>query len=147
MRYLIAVLFSLLFAAPVLAEDADTTTTISTPTSGFAVIESRARAGDAEAQLEVGILYEFGFYMQNNKVPALAWYILSAAQGNPQATNRRDLLKKELTAGQIDEAQRLSETFKSGGKIDNPATMPKKETMGKKPEATDGQKMEKKSDH
>jgi TPR repeat protein len=138
MRHLIAILFSLLFAAPVWAVEGEVV-------SGFSVIESRARAGDAEAQLEVGILYEFGFYMQDNKVPALAWYILSAAQGNPQAANRRDLLKKELSAGQIAEAERLSETMKSGGKIENPTTMPKKEKMDKKPETGDDTKVDKKS--
>ena len=138
MRHLIAILFSLLFAAPVWAAEGEAV-------SGFSVIESRARAGDAEAQLEVGILYEFGFYMQDNKVPALAWYILSAAQGNPQATNRRDLLKKELTAGQIAEAERLSETLKSGGKTENPTAMPKKEKMDKKPETGDDTKVDKKS--
>ncbi len=138
MRHLIAILFSLLFAAPVWAAEEETV-------SGFTVIESRARAGDAEAQLEVGILYEFGFYMQDNKVSALAWYILSAAQGNPQATNRRDLLKKELTAGQIAEAERLSETMKSGGKIENPTTMLKKEKTDKKPETGDDTKVDKKS--
>lgn len=149
MRHLKAILFSLLFVAPVLAEDGDTTMTTTAPAavSGFSVIESRAYAGDSEAQLEVGILYEFGFYMQNNKVPALAWYILSAAQGNPQATSRRDMLKKELSAEQIDEAQRLSETFKAGGKIEDSTTMPKKEKTDKKPETTDGNRMEKKSDH
>ncbi len=64
-----------------------------------------AQAGDAEAQLEMGILYEFGFYMEGNRIPALAWYMLAAKQGNAMATARRDLLLTRMAQADIEQAR------------------------------------------
>ena len=66
-----------------------------------------ANRGDAAAQFEMGILYEFGFHMPNNKAPALAWYSLAADQGHERAAVRRDLLRGQMTSQELDEAQRL----------------------------------------
>ena len=76
-----------------------------------------AGQGDAEAQLEIGILYEFGYHMPKNNVTALAWYLRSAEQGNALAVKRRDQLKSHMTPDEIDAAGVLS-----------------KELMTKKPE-------------
>lgn len=74
-------------------------------------IEKAAQLGNPEAQLEMGILYEFGFFMADNKAPALAWYILSANQGNRQAVERRDILQAKMTPEEIEQAKKMSLTL------------------------------------
>ncbi len=79
-----------------------------------------AEQGNADAQLEMGILYEFGYNMPKNNVTALAWYLRSAEQGNALAVKRRDQLKSRMQPDEIDAADKLS-----------------KELMTKKPETAD----------
>ena len=79
-----------------------------------------AELGNAEAQLEMGILYEFGYNMPKNNVTALAWYLRSAEQSNVLAVKRRDQLKSHMKPDEIDAADKLS-----------------KELMTKKPETAD----------
>ena len=79
-----------------------------------------AEQGNADAQLEMGILYEFGYNMPKNNVTALAWYLRSAEQGNALAVKRRDQLKSHMQPDEIDAADKLS-----------------KELMTKPPEKTD----------
>ena len=79
-----------------------------------------AEQGEAEAQLEMGILYEFGYHMPKNSVTALAWYLRSAEQGNALAVKRSDQLKSHMTPDEVDAAHKLS-----------------KELMTKQPEKTD----------
>lgn len=76
-------------------------------------LREQAWRGDAEAQLEMGILYEFGFGMPNNKAPALAWYRLAAEQGNAKAAARRDALRAGMTPPELEEAQRLYEQWRT----------------------------------
>ena len=67
-----------------------------------------AERGNAEAQLEVGTLYEFGFNRPKNNVAALAWYLLAAERGSVLALKRRDQLKGRMTSEEIEEARRQS---------------------------------------
>lgn len=64
-----------------------------------------AEGGNQEAQLEMGILYEYGFFMPGNNIPALAWYILAAEQGNQKAVKRRDRLMSRMDQSEIDQAR------------------------------------------
>ncbi len=68
-----------------------------------------AQKGSADAQLEMGILYEFGYNMPKNDVNALAWYQLAAEQGDPLAIKRRDTLKARMKPDEIEAAQKLSQ--------------------------------------
>jgi len=79
-----------------------------------------AEQGNADAQLEMGILYEFGYHMPKNNVTALAWYLRSAEQGNALAVKRGDQLKSHMTPDEVDAADKLS-----------------KELITKKPEPAD----------
>ena len=97
-RILLSALFGLLLATSAWAEDS----------SGPEAIRQAAESGNAEAQLEMGILYEFGFHMKNNDVPALAWYMLAAKQGNEKAIQRRDSLMSQMTQAQIEQAKQES---------------------------------------
>ena len=72
-----------------------------------------AKAGDADAQLEMGILYEYGFFMPDHRPPALAWYILSAQQGNAKAARHRDRLQQKMNPSEISRAQELLPTLVS----------------------------------
>ena len=67
-----------------------------------------ARAGDAEAQLEMGILYEYGFRMKGNRVVALAWYYLAAKQGGDRAVKYHDRLSAKLSTAQVAAARKQS---------------------------------------
>lgn len=71
-------------------------------------VRQSAARGSAAAQLEMGILYEFGYNMPKNDVSALAWYLLSAEQGNTLAVKRRDQLRSQMKPDEIDAAQKLS---------------------------------------
>ena len=94
------------------------------PTAYAGLEETRAsaEAGDVERQLELGELYEFGFGMPNNDVPALTWYIVAADNGHPKAAKRRDLIKKRLSREQIAEAER--ESAKIPRRVIRPAVAP-----------------------
>ncbi len=94
-----AVLAALLpFAAPAAVDK----------TAGLTEIRAAAQRGDAEAQLELGILYEFGYGMADNQIAALAWYSLAAKQGHSKAAARADLLKKRLPPGDVAKADGMS---------------------------------------
>src|SRR5258705_8816858 len=81
--------------------------------AGAQEVRQAAEAGDAEMQFELGELYEFGFGMAQNHIPALAWYILAAEQGNQKAVKRRDALKSRMTPQQIEEAQNQAQSLRS----------------------------------
>jgi len=89
-------------------------------------IRQAARQGHPEAQLEMGILYEFGFFMAENEVPALAWYILAAEQGNARAARLRDKLKRNMTPAEIGQAQRLGPTLVEARARPAPQSEPQK---------------------
>lgn len=82
-----------------------------------------AMQGNADAQLEMGILYEFGYKMPKNDVSALAWYLLSAGQSNELAIKRRDHLKSRMKPDEIEAAQKLSQEL-AAQKPQNVATPP-----------------------
>ena len=92
-----------------------------------------AEKGNADAQLEMGILYEFGYNMPKNDVSALAWYLRSAEQGNELAIKRRDTLKSHMKPDEIEAAQKLAGELGLGktGAPEAPAA------ADKQPEITD----------
>lgn len=97
-RILQSALLALLLVGPAWGQDS----------AGPREVRAAAEAGNAEAQLQMGILYEFGFNMDGNEVPALAWYMLAAKQGNQKALQRRDVLMSRMTQPQIEQAQQQS---------------------------------------
>lgn len=68
-----------------------------------------AVSGSAAEQLEMGILYEFGYNLPKNDVTALAWYLLSAEQNNELAIKRRDHLKLRMKPDEVEAAQKLAQ--------------------------------------
>jgi hypothetical protein len=72
-------------------------------------MRQEAAQGSADAQLEMGILYEFGFNMPKNNVTALAWYLRAVEQGNALAARRRDQIMTGMKPEEIEAAQKLSQ--------------------------------------
>src|SRR4051812_16528114 len=75
--------------------------------AGLEQLKKTAESGDNEAMLELGILYEYGFRLQDHNAPALAWYRLASEAGNAKAGARHDALRAKLTAAEMDEANKL----------------------------------------
>ena len=80
--------------------------TVEDPT-GLENLRKSAEGGDAEAMFEIGILYEFGYRMPDNKAPALAWYRLAAEAGSSKAAIRQDALRTTMNAKEVEEANKL----------------------------------------
>ncbi len=89
-------------------------------------LRQAATEGNAEAQLEVGILYEFGYNMPKNDITALAWYLRAADQGNVLAVARRDQLKSKMKPEDIEAAQKMSASLVTAKpeKTETPAAAP-----------------------
>lgn len=100
MKPAIALLILGLSATPLLAGAQDLTS--------LEKMRQTAAQGSADAQLEMGILYEFGFNMPKNNVTALAWYLRAVEQGNALAAKRRDQIMAGMKPEEIEAAQKLS---------------------------------------
>jgi TPR repeat protein len=102
MRFLLAILAVCLLAVPAYAAYA------ADEPPALAALRQNAEQGNRDAQLELGILYEFGYRMPDNLVPALAWYLRAAEQGNEQAAKRRDALMASMKPSEVEEAKKLA---------------------------------------
>jgi len=98
-------------------------------------IRHAAEAGDAEAQLELGILFQYGFKYKDNQIPALTWYILSANQGNAKAAKLRDALRAKMIAQDAQEAADQAAKFKPTAAVPAPASAPATETKESAPDS------------
>jgi TPR repeat protein len=98
-------------------------------------LRKAAEAGDAEAMLELGILYEFGFRMPDNKPPALAWYRLAAESGSTKAGARQDALRGKMAGKELDEANKLYAEYSSTLRKPAPAKAPEQTPSASPPAA------------
>ncbi len=73
---------------------------------------------DALAFAKLGRLYEQGRIVPRDLVQAHMWYNLSAAHGEKRAVEIRDALAKQMSPGQVAEAQRLAIQWKPADKGD-----------------------------
>jgi len=78
-------------------------------------IRRAAEAGDTKAQLELGILFQYGFNYKDNEIPALTWYMISANQGSAKAVQLRDALKAKMAEQEVREAMEQVAQFKPTG--------------------------------
>lgn len=85
-------------------------------------IRRTAEAGDRDAQLQLGILFQYGFNYKDNEIPALTWYSLAANQGHPRAVRLRDSLKAKMGEKEVQEALEQVASFKPKGSL--PPTAP-----------------------
>ena len=71
-----------------------------------------AEQGYADAQYNLGILYENGGGVPQDYVQAHLWFNLAAAQGYKEASKNRGIIADKMTPAQIAEAQRLAREWK-----------------------------------
>jgi TPR repeat protein len=110
-----AVLLVLSFAEPAAAgplEDADAALKRRDYATSLRFIRPLAEQGDASAQYNLGVLYDNGLGVPQDKVRAYMWFTLSAAQGRDGAAAFRDLIARRMTPAQIEEAQKLTREWK-----------------------------------
>jgi len=75
--------------------------------TAFKLWRPLAEHGDAEAQYNLGVMYEMGHGVPRDYVyvTAYRWFDLAAAQGNRQAAYNRDMITRYMTPEQILEAR------------------------------------------
>jgi uncharacterized protein len=108
---LATVLLSLSFAIPVLAgplEDANAAIKRRDYATAVRLIRPLAEQGDANAQYNLGVLYDNGLGVPQDRVRAYMWLNLAAMQGRESAATIRDLVARLMTPAQISEAQKLA---------------------------------------
>ena len=71
-------------------------------------IEAAAQSGAADALFELGMLYATGKEIAADLVVAHKWFNLAALRGNKEALQHRIEVAREMSAEQIDEAQRAA---------------------------------------
>lgn len=67
---------------------------------------------DALALAKLGLMYAQGRGVLQDFIQAHMWYNLSAARGEARSADARDALARQMTAGQIAEAQRLAREWR-----------------------------------
>jgi uncharacterized protein len=75
-----------------------------------------AEQGDALAFAKLGLMSARGRGVSQDLIQAQMWYNLSAAHGEKRAAEARDALAKQMTPGQIAEAERLAREWKPKAK-------------------------------
>lgn len=110
------ILVVLHFVAPAAGgplEDADAALKRRDYAAAARIIRPLAEHGDARAQYNLGIFYDNGLGVPQDKVTAYMWLSLAAAQGREGAATFRDLIARRMTPAQIAEAQKLVREWKS----------------------------------
>jgi len=74
--------------------------------------QKAAKQGHVQAQNNLAWLYEKGQGVERNLVTAYAWFDVAAGQGFGSAQQKRDVIKAELTAGDLRKAQAKSTQLK-----------------------------------
>ena len=92
--------------------------------AGLENLRQAAATGDAEAMLELGILYEFGYQMPDNKPPAVAWYRLAAEAGSARAAARGEAVRATMSPAEVEQANRLYAEYAAGIRRPAPAPEP-----------------------
>ena len=114
-RALATVLLSLSFAIPVLAgplEDANAAIKRRDYPTAVRLIRPLAERGDANAQYNLGVLYDNGLGVPQDRVRAYMWLNLAAMQGRESAATIRDLVARLMTPVHISEAQKMAREWK-----------------------------------
>jgi len=76
------------------------------------IVRPLAERGDANAQYNLGVFYDNGLGVPQDRIRAYMWLDLAAMQGRESAATFRDLVARVMTPGQIAEAQKLTREWK-----------------------------------
>jgi TPR repeat protein len=111
-----AVLLVLSFVTPVVAgplEDANAAIKRRDYATAVRLIRPLAEQGNANAQYNLGVFYDNGLGVPQDRVRAYMWLNLAAMQGRESAATVRDLTARLMTPAQIAEAQKLAREWKA----------------------------------
>ena len=72
----------------------------------------KAEQGFAHGQFSLGVMYYFAEGVPKDDVLSYKWFNLSAAQGNKNSAELRNVLATKMTPSQIKKAQKLAREFK-----------------------------------
>ena len=109
------ILLVMSFAAPLAAgplDDVNAAIKRRDYATALRLVRPLAEQGDANAQYNLGVFYDNGLGVPQDKVRAYMWLNLSAAQGREGAAAFRDLIARRMTPAQIAEAQKLAREWK-----------------------------------
>ena len=67
-----------------------------------------AEQGNADAQNNLGVIYNNGWGVMLDFVRAHMWFNIAASSGNTNASKNRDIVAKRMTSNQIEKAQKLA---------------------------------------
>jgi TPR repeat protein len=94
-------------------EDADAAIKRRDYATAARIIRPLAEQGDANAQYVLGVYYENGLGVPQDRVKAYMWLSLAASQGRENAASVRDLAAKLMSSAEIEQAQQLAREWKS----------------------------------
>jgi TPR repeat protein len=115
MRIIAVLLLTVSFAASGAAgpsEDADAAMKRHDYKTALRLIRPLAEQGYANAQYNLGVFYDNGLGVPQDRIRAYMWLSLAAMQGRDRAAAFRDLVARLMTPGQLAEAQKLSREWK-----------------------------------
>jgi Sel1 repeat len=110
-----AIILVLGFATPVVAgplEDANAAIKRRDYATALRLIRPLAEQGNPNAQYSLGVFYDNGLGVPQDRVRAHMWLNLAAMQGRDGAAPFRDLIARLMTPAQIAEAQKLAREWK-----------------------------------
>ena len=84
--------------------------TVATESPSTALSEARSLAeqGDADAQFNLGEMYEWGKGVPQDNVCAHMWFNIAASTSNDAADRARDMVAEDMTPTQIAKAEKLA---------------------------------------
>jgi hypothetical protein len=115
MRFIAVMILMLGFAASGAAgpsEDADAAMKRHDYKTALRLIRPLAEKGDANAQYNLGVFYDNGLGVPQDRIRAYMWLNLAAVQGREGAAAFRDLIARLMTPEQTAEAQKLAREWK-----------------------------------
>ncbi|ESQ94591.1 tetratricopeptide repeat protein [Asticcacaulis benevestitus] len=71
-----------------------------------------ANEGDAYGQYKLGAMYENAMGVKQNRIEAMKWYLLAAAQDDDDAIAALDFIGKQMSGGDKTKAKALAKAFK-----------------------------------
>ena len=74
-------------------------------------LQTKAEAGDSEAQNNLGRMYFFGAGVGQDNIAAYAWTSLAETNGHAKARQNKGNIARKMTPAQIVEAKELFQKF------------------------------------
>ncbi len=93
-------------------EDADAAIKKRDYATAARLVRPLAERGDANAQFMLGMFYENGLGVPQDRIRGYLWLSLAASQGRENAASIRDLSARVMTPAQIDEAKQLVDQWR-----------------------------------